>query len=136
MPAVKIPAQRSGWLGFDLGEVLAAIGEHPDLVWHVLDAKFAFDDEAVSDTWQAIAYDSRMAGGVEVKWEQIVQLAAAPGQVVEGTFTGFDGTHAMVQLQASGGSHWIVWARRPSITEGVRGAFVGVEDCDVRVPHL
>lgn len=135
MPAVKIPAQRSGWLGFELADVLAAIGEHPGLLWQVLDAKFAFDDEAVSDTWQAVAYDSRMAGGVDIKWDQLEQLAAARGQVVEGSFTAFDGNHAIVQLAAFGSSHWVVWARSPSIVERVRGAFVGVQECDVRVPH-
>ena len=136
MPAVKIPAQRSGWLGFDLGDVLAAIGDHPDLVWQVRDAAFAFEDEAVSDTWQAVAYDSHLTGGVDVKWEQIEQLAAAGGHVVQGSFTGFDGNNAVVQLLVFGGSHWIVWARRGSILERVHAAFLGVEECDVRVPHL
>ena len=135
MPAVKIPAQRSGWLGFDLGDVLAALGEHPDLVWQVVDARFAFDDEAVSDTWQAVAYDSRMAGGVDIKWDEIQKLAAAGGHVVQGAFTGFDGNHAIVQLRAAGSGYWIVWARTGSILEHVRTAFTGVEDCDVRVPH-
>ena len=135
VPAVKIPAQRSGWLGFDLGDVLAVIGEHPDLVWQVVDARFAFDDEAVSDTWQAVAYDSRMAGGVDIKSDQIQQLAAAGGQVVQGAFTGFDGNHAIVQLLAASSGYWIVWARTGSILEPLRTTFIGVEDCDVRVPH-
>jgi hypothetical protein len=135
VPAVKIPAQRSGWLGFDLSDILAAIGEHPGLVWQVQDANFAFDDEAVSDSWQAVAYDSRMAGGVDIKWGDLEQLAAAHGQVVEGRFTGFDGNHAMVQLAAFGNSHWTVWARNPSILERIHDAFLGVEECDVREPH-
>ena len=62
-------------------------------------------------------------------------LAAAGGQVVQGTFTGFEGNEAMVQLTAVGSRHWIVWARRASTLDRVRGAFVGVEDCDARVPH-
>ena len=135
VPAVKIPAQRSGWLGFDVGDVMAAIGSQSDLKWRVLDAKFAFDDEAISDTWQAVAYDSRLDGGVDVTWERMEALATAGGQVVQGTFTGFDGNEAIVQLTAFGGRHWIVWARRGSTLERVRAAFVGVEDCDVRVPH-
>jgi len=134
VPAVKIPAQRSGWLGFDLNDVLPVIGEHPALVWQVVDARFAFDDEAVSDTWQAVAYDSRLAGGVDIKWDQLEQLAGAGGHVVQGTFTGFDGIHAVVQLSVSR-SHWVVWAQRGSVLEHVRSAFTGVEDCDARVPH-
>ena len=136
MPSVKIPAQRIGWLGFDLGDVMAAVGPHSDLKWRVLDANFALDDEATSDTWQAVAYDSRLEGGVDVTWERMEALAGAGGQVVQGTFTGFDGNEAILQLAAFGSRHWIVWARRGATLERVRGAFVGVEDCDVRVPHL
>jgi len=135
VPAVKIPAQRSGWLGFDLSDVLAVIGRHADLNWQVLDANFAFDDEAVSDTWQAVAYDSRMAGGVFVTWEQIEQLAADGGQIAQGTFTGFDGNNAILQLAVFGTTHWVIWARQGTVIERVRGAFIGVEECDVRVPH-
>jgi hypothetical protein len=135
VPAVKIPAQRSGWLGFGLGDVLAVIGDHPNLSWRVVDARFAFDDQAVSDTWQAVAYDSRMADGVDVEWAQIEQLAVAGGQVVEGSFTGFDGNNAAVQFTAFGNSHWVIWARRGSIIERVRDAFVGVDEFDARVPH-
>lgn len=135
MPAVKIPAQRSGWLGFDLSDVLDAVGKQPELVWQVVDAKFAFDNQAVSDTWQAVAYDSRMASGVDIKWEQMEQLAAAGGQIAQGTFTAFDGNDAIVQLVAFGSSHWIVWARRSRVLERVRTAFVGVENYDARLPH-
>jgi len=134
VPAVKIPAQRSGWLGFDLSDVLDAIGEQPELVWQVVDARFAFDDQAVSDTWQAVAYDSRMASGVDIKWEQMERLAAAGGQIAQGTFTAFDGNDAIVQLAAFG-SHWVVWARRSRVLERLRGAFTGVEDYDARLPH-
>jgi len=135
VPAVKIPAQRSGWLGFDLSDLLDAIGEHPEFVWQVVDARFGFDDEAVSDTWQAVAYDSCMASGVDIKWEQMEQLATAGGQIVGGTFTAFDGHDAIVQLVAFGSSHWVVWARRSRLLERVRTAFTGVEDYDARVPH-
>ena len=135
VPAVKIPAQRSGWLGFALSDLLGAIGDQPDLVWQVVDARFAFDDQAVSDTWQAVAYDSRMASGVDIKWGQMEELAAAGGQIVQGTFTAFDGNEAIVQLVAFGSSHWVVWARRVRVLEQVRTAFTGVEDYDARLPH-
>lgn len=135
MPAVKIPAQRSGWLGFDLDAVLAVIGPHPELEWRVVDVNFAFTDQAVSDAWQALAFDSRGDEGVDVKWDELEQLAMARAQVVEGTFTGFDGHHAIVELAAFGGSHWIVWASRAAILDRVRDTFIGVEDCDVRTPH-
>ncbi|MBV8295830.1 MAG: hypothetical protein JO085_03260 [Acidimicrobiia bacterium] len=135
MPAVRIPAQRSTWLGFDLGDVMAAVGEHAELKWQVLDANLAFEDEPVSDAWQAVAFDSRLEGGVDVTWEQMEALAAAGGQVVQGAFTGFDGNEAIVQLAAFRPTHWTVWARHGATLERVRGAFLGVDDCDVRVPR-
>ena len=135
VPAVKIPAQRSGWLGFELGDVMAAIGPHADIKWRVLDARFAFGDETTSDTWQAVAYDSRLDGDVDLTWERMEALAAENGKVVEGTFTGFDGNQPVVQLSAFDVRHWIVWARSSGVLERLRDAFVGVEDCDVRVPH-
>jgi hypothetical protein len=135
VPAVKIPAQRSGWLGFELSDLIAVIGPRTDLEWQVLDAKFAFGDQATSDTWQAVAYDSRLDGGVDLTWERMEALAGADGKIVQGTFTGFDGNEAIVQLTAFDVRHWIVWARRQSVLDRLRDAFAGVEDCDVRVPH-
>lgn len=47
MGAVRIGEPGSGWLGFDLREVLAAVGPQADLAWLLEDAEFNGEVAAV-----------------------------------------------------------------------------------------
>ena len=135
MKAVRILPQRVGWLGFDLAEVMGAVGPRDELTWRLVDADLVPSDAASAERWQALTYESRLPGGATLTWADMAELARTCEQVVRGTFTGFGAKEPLVQLAAVDGRCWIVSARDQSILDQVRSAFVGVEDCEQPAPH-
>src|SRR4051812_4780402 len=133
---VKTPPQRDSWLGFDLREVMAAVGPHDGLTWRLRDAALACDDLCAPEKWQAVAYDSHLDEGATLTWDDMAELAKACPRVLEGTFTGFRDNKPILQFTAVGNRYWVVWSKGLAPLEGIRFAFNGVEDYDERTPHI
>lgn len=135
--SVKIPPQDGDSLGFDLREVMAAVGVHGDLAWHLKGAWFVYDEdlpEAVLAPWERIEEQSRTPAGVQLSWSDMESCARVMLQVIDGTFTGYQGEEPILQLAAIDSSYWIVWARASDRLDLVRHAFDGVLDYDEPPP--
>ena len=131
MPTVRIPRQNdNGWLGFDLAEVMGAVGDHGALAWTLTH----FDTHCdVRDVWRegtlAVERRSEEPGGLRLTWQEMERLAGCCDQIIWGDFIGYreDGS-AELALVAFDSSFWLVWADDETVLERVRAVFVGVED--------
>lgn len=135
--AVRIGEQDgSEWLGFDLREVLDAVGPHEELAWVLYDAQFNGDVRTVwPEGWESVQRRSDMPGGVPLTWQEMQTLGATCQQIIDGRFTGYDEAgHPLLQVQAVDSSYWIIWAQDAAILERVRGRFV-VEDYEEPPPE-
>jgi len=131
--AVRIPPQGGQWLGFDLEQVMAAVGSQEDLSWHMSGAWIVCRDDA-PDKWQRLADQSNQPNGVPMTWTEMESLAQDCLQVIDGRFTGRRGDDPLLSLAAIDSSYWIVWAAESEVLDRVRGAFSGVEDYDEPPP--
>lgn len=131
--AVKIPPQGGQWLGFDLEQVMAAVGSHEDLIWTMAGAWIVCRD-GTPDKWQRLADQSNEADGVPLTWTDMAGLAEDCLQVIDGRFTGRRGEEPLLLLAAIDSSYWIVWAADVNVLDRVRRAFSGVEEYDEPPP--
>jgi len=134
--ALRIPPQ-SDWLGFDLREVMAAVGEHPDLDWVLRNADFNCDVTPVwPDGWHWVEERTDSPSGLPITWDEMKRLAEVCGQVIDGTFTGYDpGGEPRLLLAVVDSSYWIVWSPDHLVLDGVRSGFQGVEEVDEPPPR-
>lgn len=129
--AVQIGVQGPGrWLGFDLAEVIEAIGDHSHLAWALRNAEFNGD---VRPVWPAgpgeIQARSTSVEGVPITWIELLAVSRTCRQIIDGTFVGFDQHGApVVSVAAIDSSYWIVWALDASVLVRVRAAFDAVVD--------
>lgn len=125
--ALRIPPQAPGWLGFDLAEVLAAVGDHADLRWVVRDAWFIGD---VTPVWPeglgVVEERTRTDDSVALSWTEMTTLAQVCHQVIDAEFSGYLGTELRLRLTAFDSSFWLVLAEDPAVLDRVRAAFTGV----------
>ena len=136
--AVKIPPQTLWSLGFDLAEVMSAVGAKLDLRWRLKSAELVLDTapDASRARWEVVEATSVTAGpGVELTWEEMESLARDCLQVIDGTFTGYSGRNPRLQMAAVDSSYWIVWADDPVVIERVRRSFHSVTDYDEPEPR-
>ena len=124
--ALRIPPQAPRWLGFDLAEVLAAVGAHTNLRWVVRDAWFNGDVTAVWPEGLGVEERTRTDEGVALSWSEMATLARTCHQVIDGEFSGYRGAELRLRLTAFDSSYWVVLAEDPAILSRVRGAFTGV----------
>ncbi|WP_380164011.1 hypothetical protein [Jannaschia sp. R86511] len=135
--AVRIGVQgESGWLGFDLAQVMAVVGPQPHLNWVLREAEFNGDVRTVWPAdWEVVQRQSDQPRGVPLDWVQMTTLAQQCQQIIDGRFTAYDESgQVQLQMQAVDSSFWVVWARDEAVLERVRGAFAGVEDYEERTP--
>lgn len=131
--AVRIGRQSGdGSLGFDLREVVAAIGPQDNLRWTVTDADLVGE---VEDVWPEGARDlstrSEQGLGVSVDWETLTRLAQVVHQTIDGRFVGYgEAGDPQLMLLARDSSYWIVWAADPTVLVAIRQSFADVHDSD------
>jgi hypothetical protein len=136
MTAVRIGPQRpGGWLGFDLAEVMAAIGDWQDLEWVLSGAEFNGDVTEVWPPGTVVDELTRQPGGLPLTWEQMRLLASSCQQIVDGTLIGYsrDGSPKL-SLAAIDSSYWIVWSEDDAVLVRIRAAFAAVDDYDEPSP--
>ena len=136
MAAVRIDGRPTdGWLGFDLAEVLATVGDWPHLEWVLRDAELNCDVTKVWPEGVAVSDQTMRPGGLAVSWDEMRLLASSCSQIVDGTFVGYrrDGS-AELSLAVIDSSYWIVWAQDDVVLDRVRAAFVSVSDYDEPPP--
>lgn len=127
MRAVRIPPQDDGLLGFDLAEVMSAVGDRDDLRWVLRFASFNGDVSAVwSDGIDRVEANSRLVDGVPMTWEQMRRLAGACTQIIDGEFGGYQEGQLRLRLEVIDSSYWVVTADDPQALTSVRLAFHGV----------
>ena len=136
VPAVRIPSQQNeGWIGFDLSEVMAAVGDWPELDWVLRGAYFNGDVTSVWSEGIAVEEQTEQPQGLSITWEQMRRLAGSCRQIIDGTFTGYGKSgSAELSLTAIDSSYWIVWANDERVLDRVRATFVGVEDYEEPQP--
>jgi hypothetical protein len=129
MRAVRIPKQGDGWLGFDLAEVMSAVGDRADLRWVL---RFAWFNGGVSAVWpdaiEVVEANSRSADGLPMTWEQMRRLAAACPQIIDGEFSGYQEARPHMRLEVVDSGFWVVAADDPRVLARVRSAFRGVTE--------
>jgi hypothetical protein len=135
--AMRIPPQSERWLGFDLQEVMAAVGEHPDLDWILRNADFNCDVTPVwPDGWHWVEQHADGPRGLPITWAEMKRLGEICDQIIDGTFTGYDHVGApRLQLAVMDSSYWILWSSDDAVLERVRTAFHGVEEIDEPEPR-
>lgn len=118
----------SAWLGFDLREVMDAVGPHPDLTWVLRDAEFNGDVRAVwSEGWETVQRQSDQPSGVWMTWAEMRTLGETCQQIIDGCFTGYDSAgKAQLLLRAMDSTYWIVWSRDDALLEAVGSRFTVV----------
>ena len=137
--AVRIGVQGGGgWLGFDLREVIAAVGQPQDaLRWFMSHAQFNCN---VGSVWPegnlATEAKSRDGLGLPLDWATMSALAEVCGQIIDARFVGYDDqSQPQLMLEAIDSSYWVVWATDTAVIDSVRRAFTGVEDYVETAPH-
>ena len=131
--AVRIGAQGGdGSLGFDLREVVAAVGPQDHLRWIVTDADLVGEVESVwPDGARDLSARSEQGLGVSVDWATLTRLAEVVHQTIDGRFVGYGGAgDPQLMLLARDSSYWIVWAADPTVLAAIRRSFAGVVDSD------
>lgn len=126
LTALRIPPQTPGRLGFDLAEVLAAVGVHANLHWVVRDAWFNGDVTAVWPEGLGVEERTRAIEGVALSWSEMTTLARVCHQVIDGEFSGYRGAELRLRLAVFDSSYWVVLAEDPAVLDRVRAAFTGV----------
>lgn len=131
--AVRIGAQGGdGSLGFDLREVVAAVGPQDHLRWTITEADLVGE---VAGVWPDGARDlstrSEQGRGVSTDWATLTRLAQVVHQTIDGRFVGYgEAGNAELMLLARDSSYWIVWATDPTVLAAIRRSFVGVVESD------
>lgn len=134
---VRIGAQGGdGWLGFDLGEVLAAVGEWEHLDWVLRDANFLCDVTNVWSEGVGVEEQTFRPGGLPITAAEMRTLAATCHQIIDGRFTGYlpDGS-PLLSLAVIDSSFWLVWTEDSGVLDRVRATFVNVTDIDELNPE-
>lgn len=126
LTALRIPPQAPGWLGYDLAEVLAAVGPHAHLHWVVRDAWFNGDVTAVWPEGLGVEERTRTTEGVALSWSEMITLARVCRQVIDAEFSGYRGAELRLHLTVFDSSGWVVHAEDPAVLGRVRAAFAGV----------
>lgn len=130
--ALRIPPEKdSRWLGFDLREVMLAVGPHSNLRWYVRDVAFVGDLSSVwPDSREMVKARSLEGRGIPIDWATMARLAEAVSQTIDGQFVGYDANgKPQLSLQAIDSSYWIVWSVSTETMDSVRTAFPQAEDC-------
>jgi hypothetical protein len=131
MGAVRIPPQGDGWLGFDLAEVMSAVGQSDNLQWVLRWASFNGDVSAVwPDGIDSVEARTRLPEGVPMTWAEMWRLAAACSQIIDGEFSGYQETQLRLRLGVIDSSYWVVTADDPQVLARVRSTFKGVTTSD------
>ncbi len=86
LTALRIPPQVPGWVGFDLAEVLAAVGTHADLHWV---AWFNGDVTAVRPEGLGVQDRTRSTEGFALSWSEMTTLAQMCRQIIDAEFSGY-----------------------------------------------
>lgn len=121
LAAVRIPPQSDGWLGFDLAEVMSAVGQCDNLRWVLRWAQFNGDVSAVwPDEIDSVEARTRLPEGIPMTWSQIV----------DGEFSGYQETRLRLRLEVLDSSYWVVTADDPQVLAIVQSAFNGVTTLD------
>jgi hypothetical protein len=121
------------WLGFDLREVLDAIGPHRHLRWSVDAEDWVGRGEADPDhrPWpEAELVLSRASSkAAELTWADLERMTGVVAQFIDATFTGYETQgEPVVCLKAIDSSFWIVWVRDAAVLDRVSASFDHVED--------
>ncbi len=136
--AVRIGVQGDrGWLGFDLREVMAAVGPQDALRWFMSHAQFNCN---VGSVWPegnlATEAKSREGLGLPLDWTTMSALAEACRQIIDARFVGYDDqSEPHLMLEAVDSSYWVVWATNTAVIDSVRRVFTAVEDYVETAPH-
>lgn len=127
--AVRINKQPGHeWLGFDLREVMNAVGPHPELDWWLYNAYFQCDVTSVWPEGIGIEEQTQERPGLAVDWPTMEQVAGVCHQFIDACFTGYDERgEPRLQLAVVDSSFWRVWSDDDAVLDAVRAAFASVE---------
>lgn len=120
----RVPSWDAGGL-LGLADLLPLIEAGDQFDWRVVWVSFGGD---VRGIWPAghedVEAHSRRAGGMQVTWSELLRLAAADVQVIDGEFVGYGAAGSPLwRLVVSDSTSWKIWADQGIDRAAVRERF-------------
>lgn len=110
-------------LGFDLTDLVAAIGDQSHLEWEIAGVYVLAPMPPTGELWTYGAEDAF------VTWPALVALAQTWCQVIDGTFTGrLQSGSVELTMSAVDSSFWTVSANDSTVIDRIRNSFDHVVD--------
>ena len=123
LSCVRIPPQAGSSIGFDLTDVVVAVGDQSHLAWEIAGVVALAPKPPYGELWTCRQPDAL------VTWSALSAFAETWLQVIDGEFTGrqWDGSVELM-ISAVDSSFWTVAARDSAVLARIRESFERVVD--------